>query len=255
LILAPFVILAIYPGGWIYASFVAVCLTLGMREWLEMTAPAASFAVRSAAFAALLLALAAGFWEFVDYGIAVVIALTPTVFLLAMKEGAGKAAWTALGVPYLAASGLALIYLRADPEKGMFLVVYLVTIVWATDIGAFVSGRLIGGPKLLPEISPKKTWAGLLGGLVFAALAGYCAALVFGAAKPFTAGVFSIALAAAAQTGDMFESFVKRLHGVKDSGALIPGHGGILDRIDGLIFASVFFALFQRAAGWSLNWW
>jgi phosphatidate cytidylyltransferase len=157
----------------------------------------------------------------------------------------GKAAWLAFGVPYLGGSGLALIYLRDVPAKGMALTFYLLAAVWATDIGAFLAGRLIGGPKLCPIVSPKKTWAGLIGGMALSALIGYGVARGFGATRPCAAAGLALALAVVAQTGDLFESWVKRRAGVKDSGTLIPGHGGVLDRIDGLVFAALFLGLLE----------
>ncbi len=160
-----------------------------------------------------------------------------------------------IGVPYLAGSGLAMAYVRTTPESGMALTFYLLFTVWGTDIGAFLAGRLIGGPKLLPSISPKKTWAGLAGGMAFAALVGYGVALGFGASKPCWAAGLSVVLAAVAQAGDFFESWVKRRSGVKDSGDLIPGHGGILDRIDGLLFAAAFIALYLVFNAGKAAWW
>ena len=128
------------------------------------------------------------------------------------------------------------------------LVFFLVMTVWGTDIGAYAAGRMIGGKKLAPAISPGKTWAGVFGGMALGALAGFATASAFGARHlPVYIGV-AIVTSLVAQIGDLFESWIKRRVGVKESGDLIPGHGGILDRIDGLIFAAIFLALFEIAA-------
>jgi phosphatidate cytidylyltransferase len=155
----------------------------------------------------------------------------------------GRIWWALLGLLYMSGSGAALIALRY--LYGFQIVLFLFVCVWATDIGAFLAGRLIGGPKLWPAISPKKTWAGVFGGMAFAALFGYGVARGLGETQLRLAVRLGLALSVAAQLGDLFESYVKRRSGVKDSGQLIPGHGGVLDRIDGLLLASLVFAVFQ----------
>jgi len=148
----------------------------------------------------------------------------------------------ALAIPLIGSTGFALMYLRAT-SAGMAPVYYLLAVVWGTDIGAYIAGRAIGGPKLAPVISPNKTWAGLVGGMVLAAVLGYSVAAKSGSADKVFLLILALILAVISQLGDLFESVIKRRADVKESGALIPGHGGILDRIDGLIFASIAFAL------------
>lgn len=137
------------------------------------------------------------------------------------------------GLLYAVFPAVALIFLREQPGQGLMLALWTLTIVWATDIGAYFAGRAIGGPKLAPKVSPSKTWAGLGGGMVAALLVGGLVAW-FGKLAPafYVAGA---PLAVAAQMGDLFESWLKRRSGVKDSGKLLPGHGGVLDRLDGLV--------------------
>lgn len=148
------------------------------------------------------------------------------------------AAWTSLSVAYIAPAFLAFQWLRGQGDEGFWTVLWLMALVWATDVGAFFAGRLIGGPKLLPAVSPKKTWAGLFGGMLAAAAIGLCAAALGGGAA-LRLALGSAALALVAQLGDLFESGLKRRFGAKDSSGLIPGHGGLLDRIDGLIAVSL----------------
>jgi phosphatidate cytidylyltransferase len=148
----------------------------------------------------------------------------------------------ATGPLYVGLPALALLMIRQTPLHAIWLVVLIFLAIWATDTGALFSGKLIGGPKLAPQLSPKKTWAGSIGGLL-------CAALVCGAlaavlhARLWPGVVLGIVLSFAGQLGDLFESLVKRRVGQKDSGRLIPGHGGVLDRIDSLLFAAPIAAL------------
>jgi phosphatidate cytidylyltransferase len=151
--------------------------------------------------------------------------------------------WLAGGVFYLGLPCVCLVWLRGDPEFGRVWVFWLLAIVWSSDVGAYLTGSLIGGPRLAPRISPKKTWSGFAGGLVFACLAGAIMTSALGLSDFFGISVASVAVGLCAQVGDLFESWVKRAFGVKDSGALIPGHGGLLDRIDALMVASAATAL------------
>ena len=143
-----------------------------------------------------------------------------------------KAASTALGVGYIGTAAIALLFLRAQP-LGFVLSLWTLAIVWATDIGAYFAGRAIGGPRLAPVISPNKTWAGLAGGMAAAAIIGGLIAH-FGHLPTSTFWLAPL-LAVAAQIGDLAESGIKRRAGVKDSGSILPGHGGLLDRIDGML--------------------
>lgn len=138
----------------------------------------------------------------------------------------------AAGVLYCALPVMALIVLRRQ-DMGLLLAFWAMALVWATDIGAFFAGRGIGGPKLAPRLSPNKTWAGLIGGVIAATM--LAVVLHLGAALPIRLVMATPLLAALAQGGDLFESWLKRQAGVKDSGNTLPGHGGVLDRIDGLV--------------------
>ncbi len=157
--------------------------------------------------------------------------------------------WLAAGAVYIAVPCIAIIWLRSDAAVGRQAVLWLFAVVWATDIGAYFAGRGIGGPKLAPRISPGKTWAGLLGGMVCAALVGAATALLLDLSRAAPLIVISALLALVAQVGDLLESMVKRRFGVKDSGHLIPGHGGVLDRLDGLLTAAPAVAALTLVAG------
>ena len=150
-----------------------------------------------------------------------------------------KAALTAVGVGYIGTAAIAILFLRAQP-LGFALALWTLAIVWATDIGAYFAGRSIGGPKLAPVISPKKTWAGLIGGMVAATIVGGAIAHV-GHLPTHTYWLAPL-LAIAAQLGDLAESGMKRRIGVKDSGHILPGHGGLLDRIDGMLPVAILVA-------------
>lgn len=151
--------------------------------------------------------------------------------------------WVVAGFLYALLPALALLWLRDRAPQGLELVFWVFIVTWTTDIGAYFAGRAIGGPKLAPSISPNKTWAGLAGGMISAALAGW--AWTEYAMLPSSLIWLAPAFAAAAQGGDLFESWLKRRAGAKDSGSILPGHGGILDRLDGLVVVAVLTALFQ----------
>jgi len=148
-----------------------------------------------------------------------------------------------------------LIWLRGDDPVGRDTLFWLLLLVWATDIGAYAAGRLIGGPLLLPVVSPKKTWAGLVGGVVSAGLVGLGVGLALSLPHPAWLAVASGVLAVVAQAGDLMESWVKRRWGVKDSSNIIPGHGGLLDRVDGLLAAALAVALATLASGTAILQW
>ena len=153
------------------------------------------------------------------------------------------------GLIYIVLAMLALGWLRANPAAGLATILFLLAVVWSSDVGAYAAGRLIGGPRLAPSISPGKTWSGAAGGLVAAVIVGAVAARLWHG--PFgPAMVAAGALGIASQLGDLLESAAKRQFGVKDSSHLIPGHGGLLDRLDGLIAAALLAGGWILAAGW-----
>ncbi len=165
-----------------------------------------------------------------------------------------RAASLAGGVIYIGLPCVALIWLRLDGPAGLPNILFLLLIVWASDVGAYLAGRLLGGPRLAPRISPGKTWAGALGGLLAAVAMGYlvavCVALTSGGpGLSLRIALVAAALGCASQLGDLLESAIKRRFGVKDSGRLIPGHGGLFDRLDGFLTAGPLAALLALALG------
>jgi phosphatidate cytidylyltransferase len=153
------------------------------------------------------------------------------------------------GLVYTGLAILALGWLRLNPDAGRAILLFLLFVVWSSDVGAYVAGRLFGGRKLAPSISPGKTWSGAAGGLAAAILVGFFGALLW--RGPILPGILaSMALGVASQLGDLLESGAKRRFGVKDSGRLIPGHGGLLDRLDGLMAASLLAGGWIWIVGW-----
>ena len=243
LVLGPLILATVYIGSWEFAVIVALLALLGVDEWLRLVLPRPPAGwLRGLAGAAIVAVAVASLWAGAVAGLVVLAAATVLLDIVLNLRLGAPGRMPALGLPYLGLTVVALLHLRLH---GWQAVAWLLLAVWATDIGGYIFGRWIGGPKLAPRLSPKKTWAGLIGGAVLAALVGAVAATVFGrGASPVLAGVLAVPLALISQAGDLAESAVKRRYGVKDSGQLIPGHGGVLDRIDGLLAAAPVFALF-----------
>lgn len=147
-----------------------------------------------------------------------------------------RVAWMVLGAAYIVLAMAFLVELRRDPVQGFPLVLWLVCVVIAADVGGYFAGRIIGGPKLWPKVSPNKTWAGTLGGMILALIVGVAFYVSGRVSLPMLVGLSAL-MAVASQLGDLAESALKRKFGRKDSSSLIPGHGGLLDRFDGLLGA------------------
>jgi len=158
--------------------------------------------------------------------------------LLVLLMATSRRIWIGPGFAYIVLSMAALVSLRATPGYGFELVIWLVLVVVAADVGGYFAGRLFGGPKLWPAVSPKKTWSGAAGGWLLALIVGFLFSAMTGASM-MQILLFSLVLAMVSQIGDLIESMVKRRFGVKDSGNFLPGHGGALDRFDGLMAAAL----------------
>ena len=240
-ILAPLLLLAIYTGPPYSDALLVVAGGAAAWEWVRLCRDQVEpwdrvAGMASASVGVSLLAAAAGL---IDVALWLTAAGAMAVHLVVARNGRqGDAAWSALGVAYIAPAFLCFQWLLGQGEGGLLAAFWLVAVVWGTDVGAYFAGRAIGGPKLMPAVSPKKTWAGLAGGMTAAAGAGAGAAWL-GNGDMLGKVAVSAALAVVAQSGDLLESGLKRRYGAKDSGTLIPGHGGILDRIDGFLAVSL----------------
>jgi phosphatidate cytidylyltransferase len=236
LILAPAALGLAYLGGGAFNLLIVAAAALMAYEWNALCCRGVS-ATGAAVGGAVTGCVGIAALGFVDAGLAAVPPTAALTLVVAWFAGF-RTVWTAAGVLYVAVPCIAIIWLRAAPALGLETIVWLFAVVWATDIGAYFAGRGIGGPKLAPRISPNKTWAGLAGGVAAAALVGMVTGSVLGLADRTMLVSFSALLAIVAQGGDLAESVVKRHFGAKDSGRLIPGHGGVLDRLDGLMTAA-----------------
>ena len=243
LVLAPLAVAVAGLGGWIFFFACAIAAGIVLWEWTFLVARRAEWRILIPGWAALIVAaVLAGEGQPTAAITALVIgALVAggTVAMPRVHPEATSPGWAAAGAIYAGIAFIGPAVLRGDPEKGFAALLFLFATVWATDILAFVVGRSLGGPLLCPQLSPKKTWAGAIGGLCGGVFAGALVAYTTAGTKPLVAGVLALVLSIAAQGGDLFESWVKRRFGAKDAGALIPGHGGMMDRIDGFLAAAL----------------
>ena len=248
LVLAPVALAVALLGGWGLAVFVAAAAVLMCLEWSRLTgvdrplwAPAAMIAAELAAMLAAALAA---------FGLAVALIGAAAAVMTASGLAERRSAWLSAGILYVGLPCVALLWLRSLEPWGLETVLWLLVLVWTVDIAAYFAGRAIGGPKLAPRISPNKTWAGLGGGVATAILVGIGAAALTGA-KTVPLVALSAGLAIVEQAGDLMESAIKRHFHLKDAGRLIPGHGGLLDRVDGLIATLLTVAALAIAFGGS----
>ncbi len=232
-------------GGVVFQVFVALVSIIMYDEYRRLCGSALPKRISVLVFAFILLNMAA--WISQAYNTAIILSLLGFLALWAWEFTIKRTAWGAFGLIYVLLPFFSLVHLRGNTQEGFAAILLLFALVWGADTMAFVVGKTLGGPKLIPKISPGKTWSGFFGGLFGGMVIGWLVMKLFGySAKPAFAAV-ALFLVFFSQIGDLVESALKRKFDVKDSGMIIPGHGGVLDRVDGLIFTSVIAWLFALA--------
>lgn len=257
-VLAPVAVAAAYFGGWAFAVFWGLAAIAILWEWTTLVAGAghrvmfASGAV-ALAITTFLIWLHRPITSFLMVGLG---AFAAAIFAPRLRRG-----WVIAGVGYAGMMLLAPVLLRFDEAYGLFAIGLLFAVVWSTDIFAYFAGRTFGGPKLCPAISPKKTWSGAIVGTIAAVLIAIGLARYFGLTDWIAIGLLALVLSMVSQVGDLLESSIKRHFGAKDASHLIPGHGGVMDRLDSFWAAAVVACLiglmrggFDHAARGLLDW-
>jgi phosphatidate cytidylyltransferase len=254
LVMVAAALLTAYLGGWAFALFWLAAGIATLVEWTDMTRIEPQRLVQTIlgmglAALTLLFLLGAGFWLFLAVGL---VFLAVGAFAVSVAR---KRIWAISGFIYASPIVLVPPIVRDHPELGILGLLWMFAVVWATDVAAYFTGRTFGGPKLCPPISPKKTWSGFIGGVVAATAFGLLVAWIghhYGANLPLTfTGIAALSIVAsiASQVGDLGESALKRHCQVKDSSHLIPGHGGVMDRLDGFWAVCLIVALVLPAVG------
>jgi phosphatidate cytidylyltransferase len=243
LVLLPVSLFCVWAGGNIFLLLVVIVCALLAGEWVRLCG---FELVRLPGMTRMAVTgAAAGCGGTASPAIGLILVLAGAVAALLRRQPV-----FACGFPYLGLAAIAVPWLRADSVAGLSNTLFMLALIWASDIGAYMIGRLIGGPKLAPSISPGKTWSGAIGGLVCAILAGLAvAALLSSDFSVYRVLGITAVLGLVSQAGDLLESVLKRHFGVKDSGSIIPGHGGLLDRLDALLAVAPAAALLALTAG------
>jgi len=244
LVLIPVALFGIWSGGLVWDVLIGAAMVLLSWEWLRLSGTSVF------RWPGILLPI-------ITLGVMLLAAFGPPLGALGLLVAGSLALllqrrgdiWPAAGLFYIGLAGFSLILLRGEDWAGLLNTLFMVLIVWASDTGAYLAGRALGGPKLAPAISPGKTWTGAAGGLLAAILVGAGAAAVMAPGGASRAAVIAAMLGLMSQAGDLLESAIKRRFGVKDSSALIPGHGGLFDRLDGVMAAAPLATAFALWAG------
>lgn len=251
IVMAVVTLAAAWYGGTPFRVFSAAIALLIYYEWSKMTR-LPEIDLRGDAFGWVAVTCVSANLAFGDTGMGVPLLggfVLTAVLLKFARRGSG---WMPGGVFYAGLSGISLAAIRGGDQLGLMAILFVFAVVWGTDILAYFFGRSIGGPKLAPRISPGKTWSGAVGGTVSGVALGSALVLAFFSNVPVQTIVLALLLSIFSQIGDLFESFIKRRFGVKDSSHLIPGHGGVMDRVDGLVFACfAAFLLAMAYAAWT----
>jgi phosphatidate cytidylyltransferase len=246
-VLAPLALGCVWIGGEAFAGLVALIAVGLSYEWLGLCSQRSSF-MPAVLFTAVPLSVLLTAWGTAAW--ALILLAIATAVGTAFNRGLSRTRPLAFGIPYLGLGAVALVWMRRQPGSGGANVIVLLLVIWASDIGAYLAGRAIGGPRLAPSISPGKTWSGALGGLAAATFVGFVTSAILGnGAASWRPAAFALLIGIVSQAGDLFESLLKRHFGVKDSGTMIPGHGGLLDRLDAVLTAAPATALLALVLG------
>jgi phosphatidate cytidylyltransferase len=235
-VLAPLAFLAAYLGGWPFALFWSMAALAVLWEWTTIVAGPTYRLMFSCCGGAI---AGAGFVAWLGRPIVALLMVGLGVLAAGIFAPRERRLWLMAGVGYAGAMLLAPMFLRTDSAFGFAVIMLLFAVVWTTDILGYFAGRTFGGPKLLPAVSPKKTWSGALAGLLGAVIAALIVASLFASFNKVAIAGIALLLSIVAQFGDLLESWIKRRFGAKDSGHLIPGHGGVMDRLDGFWAAAL----------------
>jgi len=246
LVLAPLAIAAAYFGGLVFFAFWTVAALAVLWEWDTLVCGEDRNPV-----------LAIGAVALAGSGLLIILdrpGVATALIVLGCLGGAALASsirrmWCVGGLVYAAALLFSPVLLRRDASFGFAAILFLFVIVWLTDITAYFVGRAVGGPKLMPRVSPNKTWSGAIGGTVASMIGGVIVAIQFDVGGLVAAAAVAFVLSVVSQAGDLLESAVKRQFNAKDASQLIPGHGGLMDRLDGFVAAAVAGVLIGTAHG------
>lgn len=235
-VLAPVALFAAYIGAWPFALFWGAAAIAVLWEWIALVAGPSyrwMFLTCSGAIAV------ADFLAWLGRPVVAILILGLGALAAGIFAPGDKRGWVTAGVGYSGAMMLAPVFLRGDKTYGFAAIVLLFAIVWTTDVLAYFAGRAIGGPKLLPAVSPKKTWSGAVAGTIGSIIVALAVAAQFGLTNRPAIAIIALLLSVLSQFGDLFESWVKRQFDAKDASQIIPGHGGVMDRLDGFWAAAV----------------
>ena len=245
IVLAPVAVAAAWLDSWPFALFWLLAALLVLWEWIHLVAGPGHKLMFSASGSALAVAALV---EFRDRPVAAALLIVLGGIAALIFVQRERRLWIVAGIGYAGMMLLSPLLLRTDPDYGFLAIVLLFAVVWATDIVAYFAGRAIGGPLLCPSVSPKKTWSGAIAGAAGAMAAAVAVAHLFDANRQVF-GILGLILSAVAQFGDLLESWIKRRFGAKDASHLIPGHGGVMDRLDGFWAAALVACLIGLARG------
>ena len=255
LFLAPIVLGLVYLGGLYFVCFAVIVMGIMTGEWRQLCNNGKIDGIGYLAVGIVIAAIIVSFLLAISWAVTVLMVGAILVWLLVRHHIGISSVWIVSGIVSIGCSGIALVWLRAEGQSGFLFVVWLMLTVWMTDVCALFTGRALGGPKLAPSISPNKTWSGLVGGMLGAALWSSIWSSWTDIGSIFVLAIIGGGTAVLAQLGDLGVSVVKRRFGAKDTGNLIPGHGGLLDRMDGFLGATPIVALLLAMTQGDISLW